>query len=260
MSVRIISLYSGSTGNAFLVQAEGTSVLIDAGKNAKKLCAALADAGVDPDEIGAIFLTHEHSDHISALPVFLKKHPIPVHVQRASAYKLANEPSVAPCLCLHPPLYTEQVGAMQVSSFPTPHDSRGSLGYRIEITRADGQTLRVGYATDIGFVTSEIEEALTGCDAVILESNHDPEMLMTGPYPYDLKLRISSRRGHLSNADSAALAARLCAAGTRALMLAHLSQENNTPDLAYDECFGAVGDDGVRISVAQPDQITEVLL
>jgi len=260
MSVRIISLYSGSTGNAFLVQAEGTAVLIDAGKNAKKLCAALADAGISPDEIGAAFITHEHSDHISALPVFLKKHPIPVHVQQASAYKLATEPSVAPCLCLHPPLYTEQVGALRITSFPTPHDSRGSLGYRIEIACADGRTLRVGYATDIGFVSAEIEEALTGCDAVILESNHDPDMLMTGPYPYDLKLRIYSRRGHLSNADSAALAARLCATGTRALMLAHLSRENNTPDLAYDECFGAVGDEGVRICVAQPDQITEVRL
>lgn len=260
MSVRIVSLYSGSTGNSFLVQADETCLLIDAGKNAKKLCAALAEAGVSPDALRAIFITHEHSDHVSALPVFLKKHPIPVHVQRASAYKLANEPSVAPCLCLHPPLYTEQVEGITVTSFPTPHDSRGSLGYRFEITQADGSVLRIGYATDVGFVSCEVEEALTGCDAVILESNHDPDMLMMGPYPYDLKLRISSRRGHLSNADSAALAARLCASGTHDLMLAHLSQENNTPELAYDECFGAVGDEGVRICVAQPDTITEVQL
>ena len=258
--IRIVSLYSGSTGNAFLVQADETCFLIDAGKNAKKLCAALADAGVSPDTVRAIFLTHEHSDHVSALPVFLKKHPIPVHVQRASAYKLANEPSVAPCLQLHPPLYDEQIDEIRVTSFPTPHDSRGSLGYRIEIPRNGDKVIRIGYATDIGFVSEEVETALTGCDAVILESNHDPDMLMTGPYPYDLKMRIASRRGHLSNTDSAALAARLCASGTRALMLAHLSQENNTPDLAFGECFSAIGDDGVQISVASPDRITEVLL
>ena len=259
--VRIVSLYSGSTGNAFLIEAGETRLLIDAGKNAKKLCAALAEASVSPDSLNAVFLTHEHNDHVSALPVFLKKHPLPVHVQRASAYKLANDPAVAPHLCLHTPLYTEELDdGIKIASFPTPHDSQGSLGYRIEIPAEDGTTLCIGYATDIGYVSPEVEEALTGCDAVILESNHDPNLLMLGPYPYDLKRRIASRRGHLSNADSAALAARLCAGGTRVLMLAHLSQENNTPDLAYDECFSAVGDERVQICVAHPDHITEVLL
>ena len=259
--VRIVSLYSGSTGNAFLIEAGSTCLLIDAGKNAKKLCAALTDAGVALDSIRAIFITHEHSDHVSALPVFLKKHPLPVHVQRASAYKLANDPAVAPCLCLHAPLYTEEVdGGIRVTSFPTPHDSQGSLGYRIEVTDENGAPIRIGYATDIGHVSDDVESALMGCDAVILESNHDPDLLMLGPYPYDLKRRIASRRGHLSNADSAALAARLCANGTKVLMLAHLSQENNTPDLAYDECFSAVGDDKVQICIAHPDHITEVSL
>ena len=258
--VRIVSLYSGSTGNSFLIYTPTGSILIDAGKNAKRLCMALSDAGVDPDEIKAIFVTHEHTDHVSALPVFLKKHPIPVHILTASAYKLANDPAVAPCLCLHPPIYSEELCGMRVTSFPTPHDSHGSAGYRIEITQEGGTVFRIGYATDIGHVSAEVEAGLMGCDAVILESNHDPEMLRTGPYPYDLKQRIFSRRGHLSNPDSAEFAARLCAAGTKSLMLAHLSQENNTPDLAYDECFGAVGDERVSICVAQPDCITEVCL
>ena len=100
---------------------------------------------------------------------------------------------------------------------------------------------------------------MTGCDAVILESNHDYDMLMTGPYPYDLKKRIASRRGHLSNPDSAALAARLCAAGTKKLMLAHLSQENNAPDIALGECVGAVGDADVEVFVAHPEIPTEML-
>lgn len=259
-SVRILSLYSGSTGNSFLIHTPTDSILIDAGKNAKRLCMALAEAGVSPDEIRAIFITHEHNDHVSALPVFLKKHPLPVHILTASAYKLANDTSVAPCLCLHPPLFSETVGKICVTSFPTPHDSCGSVGYRIEINGENGQTYKIGYATDIGHVTADIETGLWGCDAVILESNHDVELLKMGPYPYDLKQRILSRRGHLSNSDSAAFAARLCTGGTKALMLAHLSQENNTPDLAYEECLSAVGDDSICICVAQPDAITEVLL
>lgn len=255
---RVISLYSGSVGNAFLIRTAGGTVLIDAGKNAKKLCAALAEAEVSPDEIDAVFITHEHSDHISALPVFLKKHPLPVHVQNASAYKLACQPSVAPHLCLHPPLYSEQIGNMRVTSFQTPHDSRGSLGYRIDIQKPDGTMQSIGYATDIGYVSKDVEDALMGCQTVILESNHDPDMLMEGPYPYDLKLRIASRRGHLSNPDSAEFAARLCENGTCRLMLAHLSQENNTPDTAYDACISALGREDVCVAVAAPDGLTEI--
>ena len=256
--LRIVSLYSGSTGNSFLISSTEGSILIDAGKNAKQLCAALAEVGVSPDEIKAIFVTHEHTDHIGALAVFLKKHPIPVHLPSGCAYKLSTVPSVAPHLCLHPPIHSECVANMTVTSFPTPHDSRASVGYRIEIPTGEGKVFRIGYATDIGYVSAHVETGLWGCDAVILESNHDPEMLQCGPYPQDLKRRIASRRGHLSNAESALLAAQLCASGTRGILLAHLSRENNTPELAFDECFGAVGDAGVQISVADPEQITEL--
>ena len=258
-SVRIISLYSGSTGNCFAICAPCGTLLIDAGKNAKRLCAALAEVGVDADSIGAILVTHEHTDHISALPVFLKKHPVPVHIANGSAYKLMPHPSVERLLNMHPPIYEECICGMRVTSFPTPHDSRASVGYRIEIPCSDGSIYRIGYATDIDYVSPEIEEALTGCDAVILESNHDYDMLMTGPYPYDLKKRIASRCGHLSNPESAALAARLCAKGTKKLMLAHLSQENNAPDLALDECMSAVGDACVDILVAHPEIPVEMI-
>ena len=258
--IRILSLYSGSGGNSFLISTKKGAILIDAGKNAKRLCLALASAGISIDEIRAVFITHEHSDHVSALPVFLKKHPVPVHIQKTSAYKLANDPAAAPCLCLHPPIFEEQVENIHVRSFPTPHDSMGSVGYRIEIYEEDGSVFRIGYATDIGYVTAEIEDGLLGCDAVILESNHDPELLKNGPYPYELKRRIASRRGHLSNPESAELAARLCASGTRKLLLAHLSRENNDPEIAYDACFSAVSDDRVQIAVADPEEITELML
>ena len=257
--IRIISLYSGSTGNAFVICAPCGTLLIDAGKNAKRLCGALSEVGIDADSIAAILVTHEHTDHISALPVFLKKHPIPVHIANGSAYKLLPHPSVEPLLRMHPPIYEECICGMRIISFPTPHDSRASVGYRIEIPLADGSTYCIGYATDIGYVTPEIEEALTGCNAVILESNHDYDMLMTGPYPYDLKKRIASRRGHLSNPDSAALAARLCTKGTKKLMLAHLSQENNAPDIALGECIGAVGNADIQVFVAHPEIPIEML-
>ena len=260
-SIHVYSLYSGSTGNAFLIRTDEGSILIDAGKSCKKLCEALATCQASPEEIRAIFITHEHTDHVGALAVFLKKYPVPVHILEKSAYALRNVASVAPCLCLHKPLYEETVGSMRVTSFPTPHDSAASVGYRIELPIGEEKLLRIGYATDIGYVSETVEQSLTGCDAVILESNHDPEMLHTGPYPYPLKQRIASRYGHLSNFDSAALAARLCAKGTKSLMLAHLSRENNTPDMAFSICRDALRKfESVRLCVARPDCATELCM
>jgi len=257
--VRVISLYSGSTGNATVITSPVGTLLIDAGKSAKQLTLALNEAGVSPDGIGAILLTHEHNDHVSALSVFLKKHPIPVHLPIGCAPKLERDPAIAPHLCPHPPIFDQTLCGMRVISFATPHDSLSSCGYRIEIPTDEG-IFTLGYATDLGYVSRDVEAALIGCDAVVLESNHDVDMLMYGPYPYDLKMRVASRRGHLSNNDSALLACRLCAAGTRSLMLAHLSAENNTPDTAYDACVSAIADASVHVSVASPDQITPLEL
>ncbi len=258
-NIRIFSLYSGSSGNAAVISTPVGCILIDAGKNAKQLTKSLSEAGISPEEIGAILLTHEHNDHTAALSVFLKKHPIPVHLPSGCVKKLARDPAIEAHLCPHPPRYTEEICGMRVTSFATPHDSLASCGYRIEIPTEEG-SVTLGYATDIGYVSTEVEAALLGCDAVVLESNHDLEMLWEGPYPHDLKMRVASRRGHLSNHDSALLACRLCASGTRALLLAHLSAENNTADTAYDACVSTVADPHVRISVASPDHITPLEL
>ncbi len=257
--IRVLSLYSGSTGNAFLVHSPTGTILIDAGKSARRLCTEIQNAGISPEEIRAVLVTHEHADHISALPIFLKKYPIPVHIQKECGYKLEQEPHVALCLVPHPPIFEETICGMHVTSFPTPHDSRSSVGYRIEIPLSD-RTFRIGYATDIGYISESVRQGLSGCDAVILESNHDPELLMLGRYPYELKLRIASKRGHLSNADCADFAAQLYQNGTRSFLLAHLSQENNMPDLAYDTCFSAISDPRVQLEVAKPEEITELLL
>lgn len=257
--IRIVSLYSGSTGNAFVISTPDGAILIDAGKSARRLCHEIKNAGLNPEDIRAIFVTHEHTDHISALPVFLKKHPVPVHIQQGCMYKLENETNIFHCLTPQPPIFEEEICGMRVRSFPTPHDSHASVGYRIEIP-IENRILRIGYATDIGYISKDVENGLLGCDAVILESNHDPELLMLGPYPYNLKLRVASKRGHLSNPDCADFATRLCQNGTRHLMLAHLSQENNVPDLAYDTCFGAIADESVTLCVARPEEITELTL
>ncbi|MBQ8431447.1 MAG: MBL fold metallo-hydrolase [Clostridia bacterium] len=259
-SIRVMSLYSGSSGNAFLITTPAGAFLIDAGKSARRLCQSLAEVGVAPESLRAIFLTHEHNDHTSALSVFLKHHPIPVHLPEECSYRLREDASIAPCLCPHPLQYAVELDGVKIHSFATPHDSAASVGYHFEIPLSEEKCFRFGYATDMGYVTKTVKEALTGCDAVVLESNHDPDMLQTGPYPYYLKNRIASRRGHLSNGESALLASSLYASGTRCFMLAHLSAENNTPDLALDEYVGALGDQQARICVAHPEEITELPL
>jgi len=233
---RVINLYSGSKGNATLICAGGAKVLIDAGRSARVLAAALTEAGVSPEELDAIFVTHEHVDHTAALAVFSRQYRVPVHITEPSAAILLTEPDLAACAVVHPPLYTVEIAGLRVSTFVSSHDSAACVGFRLDCADA-----AIGYATDSGYVTDGMRAALTGCDTVVLECNHDPDMLRTGRYPAELKRRIASRMGHLSNLDCAAFAAELAEAGMRRLMLAHLSPENNTPETAYAELCGAIG-------------------
>lgn len=256
----VCSLYSGSKGNSVLIRSAGARILIDAGKSARALCGALASVGEDISNIDAIFITHEHSDHIKALEVILKKHEIPVHVVEASAKKMLRGEMLEKGghFCIHKPRFEVEIGDMRISSFETPHDSEFSVGYKIDVACKDG-TRHIGYATDVGYVTDTVKSALMGCETVVIESNHDVDMLMNGPYPYDLKLRISSKRGHLSNEDCASLAAELCGAGTKNLLLAHLSEENNRPELAFDAVSSAVADDSVNIRIAEQNECVILL-
>ena len=256
--MRFFTLYSGSGGNAAYIESGDTAILIDAGKNAKRLCAALSDIGSSISNINAIFITHDHADHTSALETLTKKHDIPIHITEKSAEIFEGErfSRLRERLVTHPPLFEVRVGDFLVRSFVTPHDSKMSVGYRIELS--DGTSL--GVATDLGYVSDSVSEALMGCRAVMLESNHDTEMLASGPYPAFLKQRILSRRGHLSNPDSALFASRLASSGTKSFLLAHLSAENNTPSLALDEFLSAVAVPNVRVSVADPERPTELYL
>ena len=243
-----------------LLETESTRILIDAGKNAKALCRALGELSLTPEQLDAIIITHDHRDHTAALPVLLKRHPLPVHAVDASAQVMAMDMDDAAraCLCRHTPLFKEQIGNVEIVSFITPHDSRFSVGYRMRVQASDG-IHEIGYATDVGYVTEDVRRGLLGCESVVLESNHDREMLLTGPYPRQLKERIFSRYGHLANDDSAAFAAELAEHGLQNLMLAHLSEQNNDPTIAYEEFIMALGgDDRIRIAVAAPDRVVEL--
>lgn len=251
MSYHICSLYSGSGGNSVLIEAGGATVLVDAGKSCRTLCASLEALGHGIGEIDAIFITHEHTDHVGALEQLSKRYGIPVHITEASFCGMPAGMYLRRAAVTHPPLYSVRVAGLTVSSFATSHDSACAVGYRFEFEDEEG-THCLGLATDTGYVTDGMEAGLGGCEAVVLECNHDPTMLMFGPYPYQLKLRIRSRTGHLSNEDCAALAARLAASGTRHILLAHLSKENNHPDTALAAVREAVPQQEVDIRVAKP--------
>lgn len=258
--MKICSLYSGSRGNAVFIECGSAKLLIDAGKSTRALKKALADIGESWDGLNAILITHEHCDLISALETVHGDADVPIHAAGGCAEKLASLPSdyIQRNLVSHTPLYRLELAGVTVTSFITPHDSACSVGYRIE-WHENGVMRRIGYATDVGFVSDEVMNGLLGCDAVVIESNHDVDMLKHGPYPYHLKQRILSRRGHLCNTDCALLAAKLAESGTKQFLLAHLSEKNNDPSLALDEVFGALGDSNIRLVAADPKIPTKLV-
>ncbi len=254
--MRFLTLYSGSGGNAAYIESDGAEIVIDAGKSAKRLCMALKEIGSSIKNVDAIFITHDHTDHTSALESLTRKHKIPIHVTEKSAEIFEGErfSELRENIVVHPPLFEVKVGDLTVRSFVTSHDSKMSVGYRID---ADSG-ISLGLATDLGYVSENVKEALVGCRAVILESNHDIDMLEKGPYPRYLKERILSKKGHLSNEASSLFAAYLAANGTTDFLMAHLSAENNTPSHALDAFLSAVADPHVRVCIADPELPTEI--
>lgn len=252
--IELSTLFSGSSGNSTLIKTEKCAILIDAGRNCKAVCEALGKLGMTLDDISAVFVTHEHSDHISALDVMMRKRAIPIHVTEPSARELCKKKSAAECAVIHRELtYSVKVGDLTVTSFPLPHDSAAHVGY---IAKCDDGDC-AGVATDMGYVTQLCFDSLKCCRQAVIEANHDRTMLINGPYPRYLKERIMSRRGHLSNADTAELILGLCECGMEKVMLAHLSLDNNTPDKARetisDRLKGMGMTDRVTLKVAWRD-------
>ncbi|MDR1805421.1 MAG: MBL fold metallo-hydrolase [Clostridium sp.] len=237
-------LFSSSSGNSIYIGGTEGGILVDAGMSAKQTELALWDIGVDAKSLRAIFVTHEHNDHIKGLRVLAKKHRLPVYGTEGTLAALEDMGIADGSFeCRVLPVCGAQEAGLLLESFPTSHDVRESCGYRVTLT--DGRCVAI--ATDLGKITPEVMLALGGCELVLLESNHDVDMLRNGAYPYWLKKRILSDEGHLSNEACAQAAVDLVRGGLRYLVLGHLSKENNHPALAYEHTKAALCSIGARL-------------
>lgn len=233
------ALYSGSAGNAYIIRSGTTTLLLDCGRSAAALCRAVESVGARAEDISAVLLTHEHTDHVSALRVFHKKHRVPI-IAAASVLSCVCDTEEMCSLARVPAVGGFAIGGIYVRCCSVPHDASANLSY--SFTASMGETLAV--ATDVGQVTEGLREHLRGASVAVIESNHDKNMLRTGPYPQRLKSRIASKFGHLSNDEAAALALDMARDGCRGFVLAHLSPENNTPTLAADTVRGRLREGG----------------
>ena len=252
--LKAYTLFSGSGGNCVYIKSNNTEILIDAGKPCRTIEKALLSLGTSLKNIEGIFITHEHSDHTGGLEIISKKYQIPVYITSPSYDSYVRGGSFLQRVAKPQPIiYDKAIGDISVSSFPVPHDSAQNVGYIVK----SGKTT-FGIATDIGHLTDTLREKLSCCSKVIIEANHDLQMIKSGPYPQILKDRILSDNGHLSNESCAEFCAFLCENGVGEITLAHLSPENNFPRLAYEtvkERLHSCGFDNVTLKVAFADII-----
>ena len=243
MGVSVSVLASGSRGNSAVVQTSSTRILVDAGISCRETFRRMKALGEDPRSLSAIVITHEHADHVSGLPVLAKKLKIPVFMTGAThqtwARAMRDENGVRPTLerleifCAGKSF---QVGDIAVTPFTIPHDAADPVGFTF---RAEG--VKVGVATDLGYVPASVRDHLRHCEVLLMESNHDVEMLRVGPYPWSVKQRVMSRVGHLSNDALAQFFTSDYDGGAAYVVLAHLSELNNHPEIARRAAEKALG-------------------
>ena len=242
--MRFASLGSGSRGNALIVEAGATRVMLDCGFSYAEATVRLARLGLAPSDIDAVILTHEHDDHMCGAAQFAAQVNIAVYMTNGTRTAIGRKLKRVQCICFdpHAPF---QIGDLLMRPFPVPHDAREPA----QCVFDDG-AVRLGVLTDVGMPTPHIRDMLSGCAALVLECNHDAELLRTGPYPPALKARIGSRYGHLQNADCARLLASLDRSRLQHLVAAHLSETNNTPQLARSALAQAMGINADEVHVA----------
>ena len=256
--MRVSVLGSGSGGNATLVEGDGTRLLIDAGFSARDLARRLARLGVEADDVDAIVVTHDHGDHTRGKGVLARRHGTPIYhtegTRGACARLLDGVETTVPYRPGRPFL----VGGLRVEPFLTVHDAVDPVGVAV-VDEDSG--LRLGVATDLGRPTAQIRHALSACDFLILEANHDEALLHQGPYPWSVKARISSSHGHLSNQAAAGFALELLHPRLLGIVLAHLSGECNRPELARSVVGKALRRAGWRghLEVAAQDTPTDLI-
>jgi phosphoribosyl 1,2-cyclic phosphodiesterase len=229
--MEVIALQSGSSGNCIYVEAAGMRLLFDAGISGRQAEQRLASFGRDIRDVDALVISHDHRDHAHAMGIYQRKYGIPIHVTPDTLSVARRKMSLG---TLHEVHYfrsgmTLSLGEVRIETIPTPHDAVDGVGFVVD----DG-TVRLGILTDLGHVFERLDEVIPELDAVVIESNHDPEMLAQCFYPESLKRRIRSPRGHISNHDAAELLYRSASARLKWACLAHLSGESNTAELALD--------------------------
>jgi phosphoribosyl 1,2-cyclic phosphodiesterase len=247
--IRIDVLASGSSGNALLLRDGDAALLIDAGLSRRALAQRCGALQVDLDQVRDLFITHEHVDHVRGAPMLARRPGLRVHATARTLQAIPWDSKLSAERLPLQPRTPVAVGPMQVTAFATSHDAAAPVCYRVRFS--DGRSL--GVATDLGVVTADVEEALADCDVLGVETNHDVEMLRTGPYPWPLKQRIASALGHLSNDDAAALVERVATPRLRRLLGLHVSEHNNTTALARAALEGALR----RRGLAAPVHVVE---
>ena len=246
--MRFTSLGSGSEGNALIVQVAGTVVMMDCGFGLAATEHKLARAGIAPQDLDAVLVTHEHADHLGGVGRLARKYKLPVWLTHGTA-KVFNQGSLPQALInFVDPHEAFSVGDVHVTPYFVPHDAYEPVQYVF----SDGNA-RLGVLTDTGSITAHIQAMLSGCNALVLECNHDLEMLMNGPYPANLKRRVAGKFGHLDNAMAASLLAGIDCSSLKHVVAAHLSQRNNLPTLATAALAGALGCDPGWIGVAEQE-------
>ena len=242
--MRMVSIASGSSGNCIYVGSDETHILIDAGISNKRIEKGLNEIGVTGNDLDGILITHEHSDHIKGLGVLARKYGTPIYSTKETLEEIGNVKSLGDYprelfrpICHDVDFY---IGDLEIKPFRIDHDAANPVAYRVQNNRRS-----VAVATDMGHYSQYIIDHLQGLDAILLESNHDVKMLEAGPYPYYLKTRIASQRGHLCNEENAATLVRLLENGCERFALCHISQENNTPELALESVRAALLGAGV---------------
>ncbi len=242
---KFCTLFSGSSGNAVYLGTDRGSVLIDCGMSGKQVLEAMQANGLKPEEVQAILITHEHSDHVKGAGILSRRLHVPIYATEGTWQGM--EAAVGEIPSHHRVVITAGesffLNDLEIMPFSIPHDANDPTGYRLYTPQAS-----VAVATDLGYFADSVRDAVTGAEVVLLESNHDPEMLKQNAfYPAHLKRRILGKKGHLSNESGAAAAVALANTGTRHLLLGHLSSENNTPDLAYQTTLRALENAGADI-------------
>ena len=254
--INFCNLYSGSSGNSTYVSSDNTKILVDAGVSCTKIVKALEQIDVEPDEIDAIIITHEHSDHTKGLEIFCKKYHIPVYANEKT-WNMLNGMDI-PRICKFCFNTNEDfnIGDFKIHPFSIPHDAADPCGFSLL-----AEDKKVTISTDMGHITDGVLHQMENSNILLLEANYDEETLKCGPYPYQLKKRILSDKGHLSNESAGKAISYLTKNNVQNIVLGHLSKENNFPELAYQTVLNEITANGniCNLSVASRDFIDPMI-